>query len=223
MTKKQANPSNPSNPSNPKKKSSKVKKTKAVKTEDKKVEVKVETPVVEVTSVETPTTKSVSHNTINPELLLSMFDETLEYIDKEIVSVKDSKKTTTTVKPLRSLSKQIKKLKSKTIQILKQKKKVKRSATNNANSGFLKPVKISKEMCKFAGWKESDLHSRVDVTKFLCKYIKDNNLQNPEDRRQIIVDKQLAKVLKYNPTEHNGEPLTYFRIQSCIKDHFTPV
>lgn len=213
-----------SNTTNPKKKISKVKKTKTVKKVEDKVESKVEATVEETKPVVEKIVKDAEDFTkknITPEILLTMFDDSLKYIDDEINVIKESSKKTSSVKPLRSLSKQIKKLKSKTVQILKQKKKVKRNPTSNANSGFLKPVKISKEMCKFTGWKESELHSRVDVTKFLCKYIKDNNLQNPEDKRQIVLDNKLSKILKYDPAQHNGEPLTYFRIQSCIKDHFT--
>jgi chromatin remodeling complex protein RSC6 len=75
-------------------------------------------------------------------------------------------------------------------------------------------------MAKFTGWNHDELKSRVDVTKYICKYIRDNNLQNPEDRRQIIADKKLAKLLDFNP-EKDDKPLTYYRIQTYMKKHFT--
>ena len=45
------------------------------------------------------------------------------------------------------------------------------------------------------------------------QYIKDKNLQNPADMRQIIPDEQLCSVLNYEKTD--DKPLTYF-IQSLI-------
>ena len=100
---------------------------------------------------------------------------------------------------------------------MKQKKRSTRK--NNNNSGFLKPVPISKEMAKFTGWSADEPRSRVDVTKYICNYIKENDLQNPEDRRQILADSKLRKLLKYDP-ESATQPLTYFHIQSLMKNHF---
>ena len=74
-------------------------------------------------------------------------------------------------------------------------------------------------MAKFTGWNVDEPKSRVDITKYICSYIKDNNLQNPEDRRQILADSKLSKLLRYDPKKET-EPLTYFRIQSCLKSHF---
>jgi chromatin remodeling complex protein RSC6 len=74
-------------------------------------------------------------------------------------------------------------------------------------------------MAKFTGWDPTELKSRVDVTKFICAYVKDHNLQNPEDRRQILADPKLTKLLKYD-VKKEGNPLTYFRIQTSLKNHF---
>ena len=63
-------------------------------------------------------------------------------------------------------------------------KKKKTSTRTNTNSGFMKPVEISSEMRKFTGW-DAEPKSRVQVTKYICDYIKNNDLQNPADRRQI--------------------------------------
>jgi chromatin remodeling complex protein RSC6 len=74
-------------------------------------------------------------------------------------------------------------------------------------------------MAKFTGWNADELKSRVDVTKYLCNYIKEKNLQNPKDRRQIIADTKLAKLLDYD-NKKDTQPLTYFLIQSHLKKHF---
>lgn len=152
------------------------------------------------------------------ETLNDEFDDLLSLIDEEIQHLRESSGKSKGVKFLRSIGKRVKFLRSHTARVMKQKQKTNRK--NNSNSGFLKPVQISKEMAKFTGWDPSQLRSRVDVTKYICKYIRDNNLQNPDDRRQIVADKKLAKLLDYDSSSAD-KPLTYYRIQSYMKKHFT--
>ena len=85
-----------------------------------------------------------------------------------------------------------------------------------APSGFAKPSLISKELCDFLGKPNGTEMARTEVTKQLTKYIKDNNLQNPKNRRQIITDKKLGKLLNVPKTEQ----LTYFNLQKYMKTHF---
>lgn len=105
-----------------------------------------------------------------------------------------------------------------TIRILCKKtlrQKRKRKTKPNTQSGFLKPVKLSKEVYKFTRWDKKELKSRNDLTKFVCNYIKENKLQNPEDRRKIVPDKNLSKFLGYK----SGD-LTYCNMQTYLKKHF---
>ena len=153
------------------------------------------------------------------DMVLESFDEIINLIDSEITSLRDSQTKTKGVKFLRTLGKKVKTLKNHSARMIKQRKTTNKKVSNNSNSGFLKPVQISKEMAKFTGWDASQLKSRVDVTKFLCNYIKENDLQNPKDRRQILADSKLSKLLKYDSKKETN-PLTYFRIQSCLKEHF---
>jgi len=150
--------------------------------------------------------------------IIEGFDELVAAIDEEISRLRESSGKAKGVKFLRSLGKKVKTLQGQSVRVMKQKQKTNRK--NNTNSGFLKPVHISSDMAKFTGWNHDELKSRVDVTKYICKYIRDNNLQNPEDRRQIIADKKLAKLLDFNP-ENDDKPLTYYRIQTYMKKHFT--
>ena len=132
-------------------------------------------------------------------------------------TLRESKsKSPIAIKDLRGLQKQVKQLKTDVNRQIRNKKK---SSTNrNTNSGFMKPVTVSKDMCKFTGWKEGELHSRVDVTKFICNYVKEKELQNPKDRRQIIADGRLKSLLKLSSDEK--EPLTYYSLQRHIQQHF---
>jgi len=153
------------------------------------------------------------------ESILQSFEDIILSIEGEIESLREGDNKTKGVKFLRTLNKRLKILRNHSARIIKHKKTTVRKTTSNNNSGFLKPVQISKEMAKFTGWDCDQLRSRVDVTKFLCNYIKENSLQNPTDRRQILADAKLTKLLKYD-VKKEGEPLTYFRVQTCLKNHF---
>ena len=84
----------------------------------------------------------------------------------------------------------------------------------------MKPVQLSKEMAQFTGWDPTELKSRLDVTKYICEYIKEKQLQNPEDRRIIKPDNKLQNLLKL--TGNSDEPpLTYYTLQKNIQHHFT--
>lgn len=152
------------------------------------------------------------------ESVLTEFDELIAVVQEEIDRLRESSGKQKGVKFLRSLNKRIKTLRGHSVRVMKQKQKTNRK--NNTNSGFLKPVQISKEMAKFTGWDPNELRSRVDVTKYICNYIHENNLQNPDDRRQILADKKLAKLLEYD-SKSDEKPLTYYRIQTYMKKHFS--
>lgn len=190
-----------------------TKKPAAVKTVEE--EVVEEEVVVEET---TDDVKEKRKTTPTREGFLQSFDELVSSVEKEIESLRESKSKVKGVKFLRSLNKQIKLLKNQAGRVIKQKSSSGRKNTNTT-SGFLKPVKISKEMAKFTGWDESELRSRVDVTKYLCNYIKENDLQNPTDRRQIMADPKLSKLLKFD-SKKESEPLTYYKLQTYLKSHF---
>lgn len=200
--------------------------TKASAKKSKKVaETPVEKVVVEEPDVsdvedlgETDTPSKKKRRVPTKETVEEGFDEIVTVIDEEIAKLRESSGKAKGVKFLRSLGKRIKTLRGHSLRVMKQKQKTNRK--NNTNSGFLKPVQISKEMAKFTGWDHTELKSRVDVTKYICKYIRENNLQNPEDRRQIVADKKLAKLLEYTP-DGDDKPLTYYRIQTYMKKHFT--
>lgn len=85
-------------------------------------------------------------------------------------------------------------------------------------STFLKPVTVSKELCEFLNLDSNEKYNRVTVTKKVCDYIKNNNLCDPNDKRVIVPDEKFKTVLNYKE-EH--PPLTYFRLQTYLKTHFT--
>ena len=146
------------------------------------------------------------------ESIVLWFDKSISDVEKQVKALRASK--CPGGKFLKSLNKTLKQLKTKTVRVMGKKPKKR----TNVNSGFLKQVPISSEMAKFIGCASSDLKSRVEVTKSICSYIKDNNLQNPADKRQIMPDAKLKKLLRVKSSD---DPLTYYRVQSKIKHHFS--
>lgn len=83
-------------------------------------------------------------------------------------------------------------------------------------SGFAKPTYLSPGLCEFLNLPEATELARTEVTKRVLQYVKDKNLQNPEVKREIMMDAKLNKLLA--PVE--GESVTYFNIQRLLKVHY---
>lgn len=83
-------------------------------------------------------------------------------------------------------------------------------------SEFLKPKNISESLSKFLGLEKGTQITRTEATREINKYIRINNLQDPNDRKKIIPDVKLSSLLNLS----SSEELTYFNIQSKIKPHF---
>lgn len=88
--------------------------------------------------------------------------------------------------------------------------------SDRSNSGFMKPVRISQELASFIGVDVNEPITRVEITKKICQYIKENNLQNPLDRRIIEADPALQNIV--GPTDEE-EKLTYYSLQKRIQSH----
>jgi len=120
---------------------------------------------------------------------------------------------------LKDLEKGLKKVR---IQVQKiGKTKASGTSSSNTQSGFQKPVRISEAVAQFTGWDAAEPRARVEVTNFVCDYIKRNNLQSSSDRRVINVDSNLSQLLDYQ-SERDGN-LTYATIQKLLAKHYTPV
>lgn len=142
------------------------------------------------------------------------FDDLVRQIDEEVEALRSDKAKGKGVRFLRSVAKQVRQLKSDSLRLSTKRARRQASGPRSTNSGFMKPVKISKDMQKFTGIKEDQLVSRVDVTKSICEYVKKNNLQNEKDRRQFTPDEKLSKLLG------TSESLTYYNLQKHIQHHF---
>jgi upstream activation factor subunit UAF30 len=205
-----------------------AKKTKSSKKSTKKSKKKVEAPVEEVVEapveevVEAPVEEAQpqpkrTRRVVDRESVVRDFDSLLQTLEDHVEDLRSSNNKTrknTGVKFVKSVTKSLRTLKKDTVKAMKMKRKTNRA--KNTTSGFMKPVKISDEMIKFTGWDADAPKSRVDVTKFICNYIKEKDLQKPEDRRVILPDSKLKKILKYQ----EGDNLTYYSLQKKIQHHF---
>lgn len=56
--------------------------------------------------------------------------------------------------------------------------------------GIMQPKTLSDELADFMGKKKA---SRAQIVKKFWEYVKKNDLQDPDDRRVVIVDDELAE------------------------------
>jgi len=169
---------------------------------------------------ETLTEAQTSSSTRKPRVMVtkdSVVEEgnmILSLVEEELERLGDNKEQST--KFLRQLQKKLKTYNTNVSKVVKKKEPVKR--VSNSNSGFLKKVLVSDDVINFTGWSKNDLYSRTDVTRFICAYIKEHNLQNKDNGRFIHPDKKLGSLLRFDMS--NSEGIRYCDIQKMIKPHF---
>jgi len=97
-----------------------------------------------------------------------------------------------------------------------EKAQKKRQNAKNSPSGFAKPNKISDELCDFIGVPHGTEKSRTDITRLINAYVKEHNLNKPENKRFILPDTKLKKILNVG----DSEEINYFILQKLISHHF---
>ena len=80
-------------------------------------------------------------------------------------------------------------------------------------SAFNKPVPVTKELCKFLAVAEGSLVARSEVTNKVAQYVKQNNLQEEANKRNIICDENLSSLL-------GVKDLTWFQLQKYLAPHY---
>jgi len=117
-----------------------------------------------------------------------------------------------------SLTTQLRALKTRTEREIRQAHKngKRRKNANRKPSGFVKPTPISSELARFLGKPKNSEMARTEVTREINQYIVKNELQDPENRRRIIPNTDLRKLLKIG----KNDELTYFNLQRYMSPHF---
>ena len=169
--------------------------------------------VVEESSVK----KTRKRRVVDRDSVLNNFDSLLSSLEAQVIELRSAADKKLGVKYLKSIVKNLKSLKADSGRVMKVKKRAPRS--KNTQSGFMKPVPISDEMVKFCKWEKDVPKSRVDVTKYICNYIKENSLQYPKDKRIILPDNKLKTLLNVS----DDDKLTYYTLQKKIQPHFKKI
>jgi len=173
------------------------------------VKTKKTTPVVKVVEKEVVKKDEVDNSSDNLIEEKAVGDSLINEITDKISSVQIEMKSIQ--QTLKLLVKEYEKQKKIIAKVQKKRDNAKKSP-----SGFAKPCKISNELCKFVDIPEGSERSRTDITRYINAYVKDKNLNNPENRREFFPDEKLRSILNVNDTEK----VTYFILQRLIAHHF---
>jgi chromatin remodeling complex protein RSC6 len=83
---------------------------------------------------------------------------------------------------------------------------------SKAGSGLSKPMNVSADLAAIVG---DGPMARTEVTKKLWVYIKENNLQDPNNKRNINTDEKLKKIFDGNET------VNMFEMTKYVSKHLT--
>ena len=174
------------------------------------------TAETETMAAVTETVQNTDNSDIDIQIdpMVKQLNSMAELLD---VLAKTSKSLTTEMK---ALTKDVNKLR-----LSKGGKKVKKVANPDSprKLGALeKPVPISDELAEFLGLTKGETQSRQFITKSINAYVKEHDLQNPENRRYILLDSEKGLKLKALLRDPD-QPLTFFNIQRYLKVHYPKV
>ncbi len=168
-----------------------------------------------------------NNNTETIEIITTEDGLNKEFDDicKEVGNIKNS--INTLMSRLRNFKKDVDKAlrnKDKTIDKTTKPKKPKKEKTEKDTktekkkivSGITKPVILSDDLCNFLGKPLKTEMARTEVTKELYQYIKDNKLQDSENKKIIKANKEMLSMLGVD----EGYEITYFNIQNLMNKHY---
>jgi chromatin remodeling complex protein RSC6 len=162
-------------------------------------------PVVEEVKAVVETTDTTSTESTEKPLGDTLINDITDKISSVQLELKSIQQT------LKLLVKEYDKQKKVIAKVQKKRDNAKKSP-----SGFAKPCKISDELCKFVDIPLGSEKSRTDITRYINAYVKEKNLNNPENRREFFPDDKLRAILNVK----QDEKVTYFILQRLIAHHF---
>lgn len=141
-------------------------------------------------SVEKEITNETSEVTETTDMETKDYNDISQEIDNVLKSLVDMTRN------IKQLKKDMDKSHQKELKSMKKKKKSDpNNKSNKEPSGFNKPAVVPIEFCNQPwGCKEGELIPRTQLTKMVYDYIKDNGLQDPNDKRIIHPDKNVMNL-----------------------------
>jgi upstream activation factor subunit UAF30 len=89
--------------------------------------------------------------------------------------------------------------------------KAAKTSSRKASPALMKPLQPSKELAAVVG---SSPLSRPDVVSRMWDYIKKHNLQNPENKREILADEKLEPIF-------GQKKVTMFEMNKHLAQHLS--
>merc|ERR1711915_155188 len=88
------------------------------------------------------------------------------------------------------------------------------SETEKKATGINAPLDVSKQLAKIIGTKDGEQISRPQVVKRLWAYLKEKNLQDPENKQWFTPDSTMAPIF-------GKEKIKCFSMSKYLKEHLT--
>lgn len=128
-------------------------------------------------------------------------------------------RTTRFVKFNRQVNSEVKAATGMALRFLKQRHRRLPGAAPR-KSGLDRPCRISKKLCDFMAVEHGSFRSRSEVTKALCLYIKEKELQIQDERRFLLADHCMSDLFGVDL----GFRITFPMLQKLLKEkrHFLP-
>merc|ERR1712173_372981 len=92
--------------------------------------------------------------------------------------------------------------------------KIVRKFQNAKGSGLTKPLTLSKELAELIGAKKDEKLSRPEVVKRIWAYLKENKLQDPDNKQFFTPDAKMEPVF-------GKEKVRAFGMAKHLKPHLT--
>lgn len=198
--------------------------TKATRTRKATVTAAAASPVLEAPRVEEP----VAQLETTPQETTLAVETMRDRFERLIKSRAD------TIAELRREVQELRKMQRDHESALREASKKKKRVTREDGaprkpSGFAIPVVVSDTLYDFLGQygvKRGEPISRPEVTRHINAYIKQHDLQNPENRREVLPDATLKKIFgeardRRDPNDPSSPFVyKYLQMQRLISSHF---
>ena len=167
----------------------------------------------------TPVSNVVENTTSVPEQLESVFKADFDTLGQLTQRFNESSQTNKRfVSDLRKLVSAISRYEKKTVKTSRR-----RTTNRNVQSGITRPVHISDALCSFLSVERGTLMARTEVTRRIIAYVRDHNLQNPDNRKQIFPDSKLQPLLQPLLADDREKGYTFFNLQRYLKHNYQKV
>lgn len=171
-------------------------------------------PVEEVVNVtETNMTEQPLDSTLSNEVTSKQTETIEKHFDNLYLTLTAFKQSIATMNQhIKVLERDMK----KELRVLRKVSSKQKLKGNRKPSGFAKPSDVSVELCAFMGREKGTQIARTEVTQYLISYIKDHQLQFAENKKVILPDEKLKKLLNVD----DKTEVTYFNLQGLMNKHF---